>query len=216
MSVEGCPDARGSSSVIHHTSRFCHRFVIRLWCSRNLIVSAHSPSHSEILTRDDEEDDYDTDLDNSHLFPLATQLHTSHSCVTSDSDSTNSDSPTSEPDDSEPQPNPSVLANKVKHVLTQMSAVGLTLPQFLHVVSWGDTQCVKDAQIRGARTALMNSELLPDILENWWKPPRLTTSHKARSHAAHGYMVDFATRCIHDVIDDEIEGVMLGSRSNPA
>ncbi|KAF9231490.1 hypothetical protein BU15DRAFT_90901 [Melanogaster broomeanus] len=96
---------------------------------------------------------------------------------------------------------------KVKHVLTQMAAVGLSLPGFLHAISWGDPGCVADSQVRGARTALMNSEELPFILQNWWKPPRSAASRKSRTKAARNVMEDFAHKCLRDVLDQELDGV---------
>lgn len=49
----------------------------------------------------------------------------------------------------------------VKDVLAYMTNKGLTLAKFLHCISWGDPTCIIDGQIRGARTALMNSAELP-------------------------------------------------------
>ena len=70
----------------------------------------------------------------------------------------------------------SELAEKIRGILAHISRAGLTLGSFLHAVSWGDTGCVHDPQIRAARTTLMNSPELPVILKNWWMPPRTSTS----------------------------------------
>lgn len=86
--------------------------------------------------------------------------------------------PNSDDDDHEhdSQTPSSELAEKIHGILAHISRAGLTLGSFLHAVSWGDTGCVHDPQIRAARTTLMNSPELPVILKNWWMPPRTSTS----------------------------------------
>lgn len=86
-----------------------------------------------------------------------------------------------------------------------MSKIGLSLAGFLDAVSWGDSDCTSDSQIRAARTSLMNSPRLPGILHRWWKPPRSSASHKSRSVAARPVMEEFAHRCLRETIDDELE-----------
>ena len=81
--------------------------------------------------------------------------------------------------ENDPQTSSSELAEKIRGILAHISRAGLTLGSFLHAVSWGDAGCVRDPQIRAARTALMNSPELPVILKNWWMPPRTSTSRKS-------------------------------------
>ena len=87
---------------------------------------------------------------------------------------TNSDEDDGDGDDDEDdsQTPSSELAETIRGILSHISRAGLTLGSFLHAVSWGDAGCVRDPQIRAARTALMNSPELPVILKNWWMPPR--------------------------------------------
>jgi len=64
------------------------------------------------------------------------------------------------------------VASKVEYILRCMDDVGLNLPIFLDLVSWGDPDCIANVKIRYERTALMVSEELPSILRRWHKPPR--------------------------------------------
>ncbi|KAF9221030.1 hypothetical protein BS17DRAFT_712270, partial [Gyrodon lividus] len=75
------------------------------------------------------------------------------------------------------------------------------LPVFLHAISWGDPGCVADNQVQGAHTTLMNSDELPFILQNWWKPPHSTASRKSCTKAAHNVVEDFTHKCLRDVLD---------------
>ncbi|OAX34726.1 hypothetical protein K503DRAFT_645542, partial [Rhizopogon vinicolor AM-OR11-026] len=58
---------------------------------------------------------------------------------------------------------------KVEYILRCMDDVGLNLPIFLDLVSWGNPDCITNAKIRYERTALMVSEELPSILRRWHK-----------------------------------------------
>ena len=158
---------------------------------------------ADLLTRDDENEEEDTDTES---YGLPSPPSRSCSPSLSSSSDTGSDMDTGS-GANEATETPSALAIKVKQVLTLMSTLGLTLPGFLHALSWGDADCIKDPQIRGARTVLMNSNELHTILQHWWKPPRSTVSHKSRSHAARCTMEAFASNCLHDVLDQELEDV---------
>jgi len=59
----------------------------------------------------------------------------------------------------------------VKNTLHYMQSQGLNLPLFLHALSWGNENCILDEQVQYARTSLMVSEELPEILERWYCPP---------------------------------------------
>jgi hypothetical protein len=63
------------------------------------------------------------------------------------------------------------LHQNVVEVLDFMKAQQLNLPVFLWAISWGVSELIADDKARYARTALMMSTLLPQILRNWHKPP---------------------------------------------
>ncbi|KAJ7474945.1 hypothetical protein FB451DRAFT_1465243 [Mycena latifolia] len=73
------------------------------------------------------------------------------------------------------------LVLNVNKILMLMGALGLNLPTFLDVISWGDTDCTLNPTIRRARTDLLKSEQLPGILRRWHKPPRPAKSKKTPS-----------------------------------
>jgi len=64
------------------------------------------------------------------------------------------------------------LLPKVLCILDAISNEGLTLSLFLNALSWGDESCTANDRVRFARTGLLLSEELPDILARWYKPPR--------------------------------------------
>ncbi|KAJ7574763.1 hypothetical protein C8J56DRAFT_1064452 [Mycena floridula] len=81
------------------------------------------------------------------------------------------------------------MENKVLLVMEAMDHAGINLPLFLDAFSWGDEGCIRNAKIRHARTVLMNSAELPNILEHWCNPPR---NWKRRAMAATTTMEKFA------------------------
>ncbi|KIJ06461.1 hypothetical protein PAXINDRAFT_182682 [Paxillus involutus ATCC 200175] len=156
----------------------------------------------ELLARDDDEDDWDTDIEYDAC-PTSPNPDPSTPFIGSNVNLDQNDSDIVS-DSDEPL---SAITTKIKHVLTQMAAMGLSLPKFLHAISWGDPGCVADSQVRGARTVLMNSKELPLILHNWWKPPRSAASHKSRTKAANNIMENFAHKCLRSVLDQELDMV---------
>ena len=99
------------------------------------------------------------------------------------------------------------LLTPVKHVLTVIDTLGINVAIFLDALSWGDAECIQDAKIRYARSALMNSEELPGILQRWWKPPWPVTSKKKRPKGARPIMEAFAVECVQDILDRELEAI---------
>lgn len=102
---------------------------------------------------------------------------------------------------------PHELPHKIEAVLSTMDTLGINLPIFLDALSWGDPACTKHPKIRYARTALMTSVELPDILRRWWKPPRSSSSHKSRVKGGREAMENFASECTQDLLDRELEVV---------
>ncbi|KAF8547258.1 hypothetical protein OG21DRAFT_1383575, partial [Imleria badia] len=98
-------------------------------------------------------------------------------------------------------------AAKVAAVLAYMNDLGLNLPLFLDLVSWGDPDCVTHPKIRYERSALMVSEELPLVIARWHQPPRSTNSTNVRARGATTVLERFAFNCVGDVIDDELEGI---------
>lgn len=101
----------------------------------------------------------------------------------------NEDVPTSGSEDDEPEPErgepisrartrrnlnnttPEELRQKSLLVLDYMKNIGIDLPVFLDVVSWGDEESTANNRFRYERNALMTSIQLPCILERWADPP---------------------------------------------
>lgn len=109
--------------------------------------------------------------------------------------------------------NDSSVLNKVHQVLNSMAAVGITLPEFLDAVSWGNAACIQDGLVRGARTNLMTSPELPRILRHWWNPPASQISRKQRSKGAKDIMEAFAQECLKHVLDTEMDSLSRLFRS---
>jgi len=91
-------------------------------------------------------------------------------------------------------------------VLGCIEEQGLTLAIFLWVISWNNVHLIKDNTARHAHTALMNSEELPGILKNWYKPPRKHNSG-VRTQAAHEVMTGFALGITFGILDNEISAL---------
>ncbi|KAJ7904125.1 hypothetical protein B0H13DRAFT_2233915 [Mycena leptocephala] len=94
------------------------------------------------------------------------------------------------------------VLEKVKKVLAAMHDVGLPLPLFLDALSWGDTKCTADQACRYARTSLMVSDELPEILARWHKPPRAAGSKPA---GACPPLEEFALKTVCSCIDRGIK-----------
>ncbi|KAF9236815.1 hypothetical protein BU15DRAFT_88956 [Melanogaster broomeanus] len=97
---------------------------------------------------------------------------------------------------------------KVEAVLHYMNTLGLNLPLFLDLLSWGDPECITNHKVRYERSALMVSEELPSIIERWHKPPRTTRSTHKRAQGAKPALERFAFSCVGDVVEGELEGIM--------
>jgi hypothetical protein len=80
---------------------------------------------------------------------------------------------------------------------------GLNLTLFLWAISWNNKPLVQNGVARFARTSLMVSDELPDILKNWHQPPR---QHNAgiRTKAAQQAMTDWALDTISETLDREM------------
>jgi len=161
-------------------------------------MSANPSFWDTLRARDDEEEDFDSLSDQGDSSVQNSRL------------GSRSTSPTTKTPDSatlEAAPPNSELLERVKDILSNMSAKGLSLPIFLNAISWGDSIFVADSQIRTARTSLMHSPLLPGILQRWWMPPRSLASNKSRTKAARPVMEEFAHVCVRETLDYELDAV---------
>ena len=53
----------------------------------------------------------------------------------------------------------------------------------------------------------MTSSELSDILQHWWKPPHSLSSHKSQVKGGREAMENFASECMMDLLDRELEAV---------
>jgi hypothetical protein len=84
---------------------------------------------------------------------------------------------------------------------------GINLPIFLDALSWGDSQCISDGEIRYARSALMHSKELPGIIRRWWKPPLSPGSHHARPKGGQEVLEAFAEEIMRSTIERELDSL---------
>ena len=98
------------------------------------------------------------------------------------------------------------LAAKVRNILGYITSLGLDLPLFLDAVSWGSPQCHSDRKIQHARTSLLTSEEIPQILRLWLKPPRRMKEGKGkRPVGARETLYQFALECVTKKVDREMK-----------
>ena len=96
------------------------------------------------------------------------------------------------------------ITTKVKAVIAFMQAEKLNVVLFLDAFSWVDEGCIADPIIKQARTQLMTSAELPQILQRWWKPPRSKKSHGARADGARILIEKLSVDCTIALIRDEM------------
>ena len=90
---------------------------------------------------------------------------------------------------------PGNIATRVRAVLQFIDDVGLDLPIFLDAVCWGNELVVADGKARYERSALMHSNVLPQILERMEK----------NSPQAKSVLKNYALSMIRTAIDSEME-----------
>ena len=90
---------------------------------------------------------------------------------------------------------PGNIATRVRAVLQFIDDVGLDLPIFLDAVCWGNELVVADGKARYERSALMHSNVLPQILERMEK----------NSPQAKSVLKNYALSMIRTTIDSEME-----------
>jgi hypothetical protein len=99
---------------------------------------------------------------------------------------------------------------RVVKVLELLDSLDLNVPLFLWAISWSDRDSnhdiVKNNKVRFARTALTTSYLLPEILNNWHKPPR-AHGLGIRTQAARNVLDAWAVNTVCDALDKESRGL---------
>ena len=73
-------------------------------------------------------------------------------------------------------------------------------------MSWGSPKCHSDRKIQYARTSLLASKELIQILRRWFEPPQSTKERKGRRPVgARETLYQFALECITDKVDCEMK-----------
>jgi hypothetical protein len=98
------------------------------------------------------------------------------------------------------------ITEKCRNVLKYMNSEALDLTAFLYYISWTIPEAIKDGTIKFARTALMCSEELPRILENWYRPPR-EHGRGIRTHGAQQAMDRWATDLVKRRMNREMQNI---------
>ncbi|KIK90933.1 hypothetical protein PAXRUDRAFT_27220 [Paxillus rubicundulus Ve08.2h10] len=107
------------------------------------------------------------------------------------------------------------IAGKITNILTAVQDEGMDLPLFLDMLFWGHPDCHAQAKFHYARTSLLVSEELPNILDHWHQPP--CTQNKGHHPAgAHHILRNFAVRVTSSLIDNDMETIACHFYSKPA
>ncbi|KAG6825978.1 hypothetical protein H0H92_001628 [Tricholoma furcatifolium] len=99
------------------------------------------------------------------------------------------------------------VGSTVRKVLDYMDTLGIDLPILLDAVSWGNADCIQDKKVIYERGALLHSVELPTILHRWFTPPQLPGSKHKRPHDARQAMQNFATECVKNTLNEELEAL---------
>ncbi|KAF4618782.1 hypothetical protein D9613_009771 [Agrocybe pediades] len=94
---------------------------------------------------------------------------------------------------------------RVLDILNCIASNGLDLPLFLDAISWGSPECHSDRTVQYARTSLLASDELSDILQRWYKPPRRANDEKgSRPAGARNTLRQFITDSMMDILDQDM------------
>lgn len=96
------------------------------------------------------------------------------------------------------------LANQVARVLEAVEAEGFNLPLLLDYISWGSPECYSHPKIRNARSVLLHSSLLVNVIERWRDPPRRPGSTEAKPAGAKGVLNPWIFTTARKIIEHEI------------
>ncbi len=98
-----------------------------------------------------------------------------------------------------------VKSSKTNQVLAFLDSINFKCADFLDGLSWGDRACVLNAKIRVERTVLLQSPMLPTILQRWGKPPRPQGSRKRRPQGASSAIKNFCLEYMGNLLNSEME-----------
>ncbi|KLO06460.1 hypothetical protein SCHPADRAFT_805408, partial [Schizopora paradoxa] len=96
------------------------------------------------------------------------------------------------------------LAKTIAEIINFMLSKNINLPLFLAALTWGTPECTQDRTIMRARSVLMNSLELSQILEKWHKPPRPPGSTNPRPTGAKPAIERVAKLCVVDIVKREL------------
>lgn len=102
---------------------------------------------------------------------------------------------------------PDPLVRACREIVQELHARHLDLTTFLYYVTgWTLDATVEDAELRHARTGLMLSDELRDLLRAWYRPPR---RHGAgvRTKAAKDTLDSFSVGVVKEIVNAEMRAV---------
>ncbi|KAJ7074429.1 hypothetical protein C8F01DRAFT_1043623 [Mycena amicta] len=98
------------------------------------------------------------------------------------------------------------IEEKMLHVLNALEDSGLDVPLFLDILCWGRPCAVRNGRIRYARTALMCSDELPNIVQCCLKPPRWNSStRKKRATGGRKLLGPIVMRSCIEAVQEEMK-----------
>jgi hypothetical protein len=99
--------------------------------------------------------------------------------------------------------------DKVLLIIEYMGQLGITVPEFLHFLFWGDENCTSDKTLMHVRKNTLSSPLMPDMLLRWWRPPTGT--------AGSGFQLLYplVVQWMSETIDYEMEAIEKKMRPPP-
>lgn len=103
---------------------------------------------------------------------------------------------------------PDLERNTVK-IIRFMQSKNMNIPLFLDALSWGSPECTQNRTIMRARSVLMNSAELPDILQRWYTPPRPPGSTNPRPAGARAAIERVANLCVVDIVKRELAALSI-------
>lgn len=98
------------------------------------------------------------------------------------------------------------VQSRIVRVLEFMEQLHLDVATFLYYFSWHLSDVPTHGKLKYARTALMHSDLLTPILQNWMQPPRMHQTG-IRTEAAKKTLSTWAVAHVKTCIDAEMQAL---------
>ncbi|KAI5888414.1 uncharacterized protein SCHCODRAFT_01102715 [Schizophyllum commune H4-8] len=99
------------------------------------------------------------------------------------------------------------LLESILATLQFMKSRGLRLSDFLDAILWGNKACIHNNVVRGSRTQLTRSPLLPRILCHLYHPPRI--SHGTRPYGTTSMMREVTCKIMEEEMECEMRSLSL-------